>query len=329
MDRESTMKDLVAIAGAHVLDSAHGPNYALYNADCVLALPGIPSNSIGHIIFSPPFASLYTYSNSPHDMGNCKNMTEFGKTYEHVAAELLRVSMPGRLCAVHCMQLPTSKVRDGYIGLQDFRGELIRIMQSKGWVYHSEVCIWKDPVTQMQRTHALGLLHAQIKKDSSKSRQGMADYLVIFYKPGDNEEPITNTDESFPVKMWQRYASPVWALVGSPNHDGFYGLTQDINPSKTLQRESARENDDERHICPLQLEVIERSLKLWSNPGDVILSPFAGIGSELYKAVEMGRRGIGFELKRIYFECASANIAKAEPLASGKQTSLLALMGLA
>jgi hypothetical protein len=194
------------------------------------------------------------------------------------------------------MNLPTSKVRDGHIGIRDFRGEIIRAFEEVGFIYHSEVCIWKDPVTAMQRTKALGLLHKQIKKDSCMSRQGVPDYLVTMRKPGDNPERVTNTSESFPVQLWQQYASPVW---------------MDINPSDTLQYRSAREHNDERHICPLQLEVIRRAVKLWSNPGDVVWSPFAGIGSEGFVALEMGRKFLGSELKRSYYGQACRNLDRA------------------
>ena len=195
------------------------------------------------------------------------------------------------------MNIPTSKAKDGFIGLSDFRGDLIREFMEAGWIYHSEVCIWKDPVTQMQRTKALGLLHKQIKKDSCMNRQGLADYLVTMRKPGDNPERVEHTNETFPVGLWQRYASPVW---------------DDINPSDTLQFRSARSEKDERHICPLQLQVIRRALKLWSNPGDLVLSPFAGIGSEGYVALEEGRQFVGFELKREYYDQACRNLADAE-----------------
>jgi len=204
--------------------------------------------------------------------------------------------MPGRLVSIHCMNLPTSKVRDGYIGLRDFRGEIIKAFEDAGFIYHSEVCIWKDPVTAMQRTKALGLLHKQIKKDSCMSRQGVPDYLVTMRKPGDNPERVEHTNENFPVQLWQQYASPIW---------------MDINPSDTLQYRSAREHDDERHICPLQLEVIRRAVKLWSNPGDVVWSPFAGIGSEGFVALEMGRRFLGSELKASYYRQACKNLASA------------------
>lgn len=278
--------------GMNVLDCVTGKDYALYNGDSAEVLTQIPSESIHYSIFSPPFQSLYTYSNSERDLGNCETAEEFYEQFSYIGRELYRVIMPGRLMSVHCMNLPTSKERDGYIGIRDFRGELIRFFQEIGFIYHSEVCIYKDPVTAMQRTKALGLLHKQLKKDSCMSRQGIPDYLVTFRKPGDNPERVTHTNESFPVSLWQRYASPVW---------------MDINPSNTLQRESAREEQDERHICPLQLEVIERAIDLWTNPGDVVLTPFLGIGSEAYVALQKGRKAIGIELKESYFRQAVAN----------------------
>lgn len=269
--------------------------YAMYNGDCVEVIKQIPSDSIHYTIFSPPFASLYTYSASEADMGNCKDMSEFMDHFAFLVPELFRVTMPGRLLSFHCMNLPTSKERDGYIGIRDFRGGLIRQFLEAGWIYHSEVTIWKDPVTAMQRTKALGLLHKQIKKDSCMSRQGIPDYLVTMRKPGENPERVTHTNESFPVSMWQRYASPVW---------------MDINPSKTLQK--MREQQDERHICPLQLEVIERAIALWTNPHDVVFSPFAGIGSEGYVALRNDRRFVGIELKKAYFDQAIKNLSEAE-----------------
>lgn len=271
--------------------------WALYNGDCVEVVSALPSESVHYTIFSPPFASLYTYSDSPRDMGNVKDGDEFAQHFAFLIPELLRVTKPGRLLSFHCMNLPTSKARDGVIGLRDFRGDLIRMFIDAGWVYHSEVCIWKDPVTAMQRTKALGLLHKQLKKDSTMSRQGIPDYLVTMRKPGDNPERVTHTNDTFPVAKWQRYASPVW---------------MDVNPSRTLQYRSAREHNDERHICPLQLDVIERAVELWTNPGDVVLSPFAGIGSEGYSSVQMGRRFVGVELKPSYFKQAVANLKAAE-----------------
>lgn len=276
-----------------VLDQEIADQWALYQGDCVEVVRGMPDESIHFSIFSPPFASLYTYSNSDRDMGNCRTHGEFYDHFRFLVGDLLRVTKPGRLLSFHCMNLPTSKSRDGFIGISDFRGLLIAMFVEAGWIYHSEVVIWKDPVTAMQRTKALGLLHKQIKKDSCMSRQGIPDYLVTMRKPGENPERVTHTNETFPVEQWQRYASPVWF---------------DINPSKTLQRQSAREEKDERHIAPLQLEVIERAVDLWTNPGDVILSPFAGIGSEGFVSLQMGRRFVGVELKRSYYEQAVRNL---------------------
>jgi len=270
--------------------------WTMHLGDCVEVVGRLPSDSIGYSVFSPPFASLYTYSASDRDMGNCVDDAQFMEHFGFLVAELLRVTKPGRLLSFHCMNLPTSKVRDGVIGIRDFRGELIRMFVDLGWIYHSEVCIWKDPVTAMQRTKALGLLHKQLKKDSCMSRQGIADYLVTMRKPGENADPVSNTNDTFPVGEWQQYASPVW---------------MDINPSDTLQGASAREEQDERHICPLQLEVIRRALRLWSRPGDLVLSPFAGIGSEGFEAVKNGRSFVGVELKRSYFEQACANLRSA------------------
>ena len=276
----------------NVLDQVVKQKYAIYNGDSCEVIKGIPDNSIHYTIFSPPFASLYTYSNSDRDMGNCKGDKEFAEHFRFLIDELYRVTMPGRLLSFHCMQLPLSKERDGIIGLKDFRGELIRLFQEAGFVYHSEVTIWKNPVTAMQRTKALGLLHKQLKKDSCMSRQGIADFLVTMRKPGDNPEKVSHTNESFPVYVWQHYASPIW---------------MDIKESDTLQRKSAREEKDERHICPLQLEVIRRGIELWTNPGDIVLDPFTGIGSTEYVALKSGRRAIGCELKPSYYKQAVSN----------------------
>ena len=273
-----------------------GEKYALYNGDSAEVLKMLPGGAVHYIIYSPPFQSLYVYSNSDRDLGNCRTAEEFYQQFRFIGEELYRVLMPGRLMSFHCMNLPTSKERDGYIGIRDFRGELIKFFQDIGFIYHSEVVIWKDPVTAMQRTKALGLLHKQLKKDSCMSRQGIPDYLVTMRKPGENPERVTHTNESFPVSMWQRYASPVW---------------MDINPTDTLQYKSARENKDERHICPLQLQVIERGIELWTNPGDIVLTPFMGIGSEAYTAVKMGRKAVGVELKDSYYRQAVANVKNA------------------
>jgi DNA modification methylase len=277
-----------------VLDQAQGDGFVIYNADCVEALQGLPERSIDYSIFSPPFASLYTYSNSPRDMGNCRNDEEFFTHFAHLIREMRRVMKPGRNVSFHCMLMPTSKERDGYIGLKDFRGDLIRAFQAEGFIYASEVCIWKDPVTAMQRTKALGLLHKTVRGNAAMSRQGIPDYLVTMRAPGDADpNDRVKHGEDYPVDKWQKVASPVW---------------MDIDPSDTLQYRSAREHDDERHICPLQLEVIRRGVDLWTNPGDVVLSPFAGIGSEGYVSLQMGRRFVGVELKNSYFEQASRNL---------------------
>jgi DNA modification methylase len=283
-------------AATYNWEVAQGNGWEMYLADCVDLAEKIPTDSIHFSVYSPPFESLYTYSNSERDMGNSKDSAEFWEHYRFLIAQTYRVMMPGRLVSIHCMNLPTSKVRDGVIGIRDFRGEIIRSFEDAGFIYHSEVCIWKDPVTAMQRTKALGLLHKQIKKDSCMSRQGIPDYLVTMRKPGDNPERVTNTDTTFPVQLWQEYASPIWT---------------DINPSDTLQHRSAREHEDERHICPLQLEVIRRAIKLWSNEGDTVWSPFAGIGSEGVVAIEMGREFIGSELKRSYWGQAVKNLTTA------------------
>lgn len=285
-----------------VINQKIADRYAVYNADCVEVARQIPTDSIHYSISSIPFASLYTYSNSERDMGNCRTYDEFVDHFSFMVNEWHRITMPGRLVSIHCMNLPTSKQHHGYIGLQDFRGDIIRMFQKAGFVYHSEVCIWKDPVIAMQRTKALGLLHKQIKKNSAMSRQGIPDYLVTFRKLGENPEPVTHTNESFPVAVWQRYADPCWVTTNEVEPDGFYKLTMDINPSDTLQRESAREDKDERHICPLQLKVIERGINLWSNPGDVVYDPFGGIGSTGYVALKQGRRTIMSELKESYYK---------------------------
>ena len=299
---EQEIRGSVRTMGEYKENHASGSGWDFYLGDCVEVVGKIPSDSIGYSIFSPPFASLYTYSASDRDMGNCRDADAFYKHFRFLTRELFRVMMPGRNLSFHCMNLPHSKERDGFIGIRDFRGDLIRMFQDEGFIFHSEVCIWKDPVTAMQRTKAIGLLHKQIKKDSTISRQGIPDYLVTMRKPGVNPEPVTHTNESFPVQLWQRYASPVW---------------MDINPSDTLQKESAREEKDERHICPLQLQVIQRGLDLWSNPGDMVLSPFGGIGSEGYMALKLGRRFIGAELKESYWRQGCRNLKAAEATEGG------------
>lgn len=287
------------VVGQEVTD-----RYAIYHGDCVDVVRSLPERSVHYSIFSPPFSSLYTYSNSSRDMGNSRGDEEFFAHMDFLIPELLRVTQPGRLCSFHCMLLPTSKVMHGYIGLRDFRGDLIRAFEAHGWIFHSEVVIWKDPVTSMQRTKALGLLHKTVRTNASMSRQGIPDYLVTMRRPGPAEERVEHDAEGYPVSLWQRVASPVW---------------MDINPSDTLQHRSAREHDDEKHICPLQLDVIRRGVRLWTNPGDVVLSPFAGIGSEGFVALEEGRRFVGAELKESYYRQARANLERA---ATQKQGSL-------
>lgn len=290
------------------LNQEHGTDWTVYNGDCVEVVKGIPDESVHFSVFSPPFASLYVYSNSERDMGNSAGYDEFWDHFKYLSEELYRVVKSGRLVSIHCMNYPTTKQRDGNIGLRDFRGDVIRLFCGAGFIFHSEVCIWKDPVVQMQRTKAIGLLHKQVKKDSCMSRQAIPDYVVTFRKPGENTEPVAGEfdhfagepfrgDGNLSIDIWQRYASPVW---------------MDINPSNTLQFRSARDSKDERHICPLQLDVIERCLQLWSNPGDTVLSPFAGIGSEGYVAIKQDRKFIGIELKDSYFRSAASNLRTAE-----------------
>ncbi len=271
-------------------------NFTVYLGDCVKHSRNMPDNSIDYSVFSPPFADLFVYSNSDHDMGNCKGDAEFVAQLKFLITELYRVLKPGRNVSFHCMNLPTTKMRQGFIGLRDFRGDLIRAFQDAGFIYHSEVCIWKDPVVAMQRTKALGLLHKTIRENSTMSRMGLPDYVVTMRKPGDCVERVTHGDD-LPVMMWQKYASPIW---------------DDINQGRTLNKLPARDDNDEKHMCPLQLDVIERCIHLWTNKGDVIFSPFTGIGSEGYCAVKMGRKFIGTELKPQYWELACQNIADAE-----------------
>lgn len=288
-----------------VLGQNRGKDWVLYWGDSVEVLQGLPMNSVHYCITSIPFASLYTYSNSDRDMGNSRTYEEFAEQYQFLGKDWFRVMMPGRCVSIHCMNLPASKEKDGFIGIKDFRGDVIRWMQSLGFIYHSEVTIWKDPVTAMQRTKALGLLHKQIKKDSCMSRQGIPDYVVTFRKPGENPERVSHTNETYPVSKWQKVASPVWDEYASP-------VWWDINQSDTLNGKLAREDSDERHICPLQLPVIERCIELWSNPGDVVLDPFNGIGSTGYQALKMGRKYVGVELKESYYNLSVKNLQQAE-----------------
>lgn len=299
------------------IDQIVTDRYAAYHGDCVEVLKGLPDASIGYSIFSPPFASLYTYSNSPRDMGNVKNDAEFFAHFGFLIDELARVMMRGRVVAIHCMDYPVSKEREGYIGLRDFPGEIIRAFEARGFIFHTRVTVWKDPVTQMQRTKALGLLHKTVRENASMSRMGIPDYVIAMRAPGDVpvEERVKHTPEEYPVDEWQQIASPVWAVTTNE------GVRAAIDPQDTLQYQSAREHDDERHICPLQLEVIRRCLALWTNPGDTVLSPFMGIGSEGHVAIggatRSGRRlsaprkFIGAELKDSYYRQAVGNLRAA------------------
>lgn len=293
--------------------------HALYLGDCCEVLPDLPENSIGFSIFSPPFCDLYSYSDTPKDMGNAKGYEEFFEHFAFLVEQLARLMKPGRIVAVHCMDLPTFKRSGEEMGLRDFPGDIIKCFQQKGFVYHSRHCIWKDPLVAATRTKAIGLAHKQLIKDSSISRTGIPDYIVAFRKKGDNDIPICHpkglTDyhgaRSVPGNLeryldsedqgknkrshwiWQQYASPVWF---------------DIRQTRVLPYKKARENDDEKHICPLQLDTIERCMALWSTEGDTVLTPFMGVGSEVYVAVRNGRRGIGVELKRSYYRQAVRNV---------------------
>ena len=303
---QSIRQDRIEYQLDYEADAACGDNFTAMLGDSVAEIKKLQDNSVHFQIFSPPFSSLYIYSDSYRDMGNVKSDREFFMNFRYLIPELYRILKPGRLVAVHCKQLVNYKNRDGASGLRDFRGHIIRAFQRKGFVYHSEVCIWKDPVIEMQRTKSHGLLYKQLRKDSSYSRQGLPDYLVIFRKwDGEDEEPVTKTKESFPLEKWQKYASPVW---------------DDIQQTKVLNCQLARDNQDEKHICPLQLDVIERAVELWTNPGDVVFSPFMGIGSEGYQSLKMGRKFIGIELKRSYFERAVVNMRAVEN--SGKQQTI-------
>lgn len=281
-----------------------GNGWTLYRGDCVSVVSQMDPESIGLSVFSPPFSNLYIYSDYVEDMGNCADHEEFFEHFGFLIEQLYRVTKVGRLCAVHCNDQTRQKGIEGVCGIYDFPGDIVRAFEAKNWVFHSRVTIWKDPVIEMQRTKNIGLLHKQLKKDSCASRMGRADYMLVFRKWDDYPEanfpdPVTQTAENFPVEQWQQWASPVW---------------MDIRQTNVLQYQDAKAGDDERHICPLQLDVIERAIALWSNPGDVILSPFAGIGSEGYQAVKMGRRFIGVELKESYFTAAQRHLRDAEIL---------------
>lgn len=271
------------------VDSTFGESFAAYCGDSCQVLPQLASETIGFSIYSPPFQNIFVYSDSEADMGNCSTDEEFNAHYQFLVKDIFRLTKPGRLTAVHCSDLPSSKWKDGVIGLKDFPGDIVRAHQGEGWIFHSRVCIWRDPVVEMTRTKALGLLYKQLKKDSTRSRMGIADYVLVFRKPGDNAEPVEQMPENFPVSQWQKWASPVW---------------MDINQTNTLNVRMAKDGADEKHLCPLQLDLIERAVTMWSNPGDVVLSPFMGIGSEGVTSLKLKRKFIGVELKPSYFKHA-------------------------
>lgn len=302
----------------NVLNQQVEDNWSMYQGDSVEVIKGISDESIHYSVFSPPFAELYTYSNSDRDMGNSKDYNEFFNHFEYLVKELFRVTKSGRLLSFHCIDIPMMKEKHGVIGLMDFPGDLIRLFKKVGWIYHSRVVIWKDPLIEATRTKSLGLMHKQLCKDSSMSRQGGADYVITVRKPGVNSEVIKHDrgferyvgeDDAPDLKLrnketgknkyshliWQRYASPVWL---------------DIRQSNTLQRTSVREEKDEKHICPLQLQVIERCIELWTNSGDIVLDPFSGIGSTGYVSLQQGRKFVGVELKEVYYKQSCANLSK-------------------
>jgi len=290
-------KDREKVSAKTTLDKAEGDGWEVYHGDCVRLAKSLPDHSIDFSVFSPPFADLFTYSDDPQDMGNCADLAEFQGHFEILIAELARIMVPGREVAVHCVDLLSTKWKHGYIGFQDFSGEIIRAFWKHGFTLHSRITIWKSPVTEMQRTKAHGLLHKTLCKDSSSSRVGAPDYLLAFRAPGENPKPVKKDPSKYPVEWWQEVASPVWMTV---------------DQGRVLNRGGARDHQDERHICPLQLDVIERAIELWSNPGDLVYSPFTGIGSEGFGALNLGRRFIGSELKESYWRQACQNLANAK-----------------
>lgn len=298
-------------------------NYAIYNGDCIEVMKSMPDGKVDLALFSPPFADLYCYSDSPMDLGNCKNYDEFFVHFGFVVEQLARVIKPGRNCCVHCMDIPAMKERDGFIGIKDFSGDIIRLFQSHGFIFHSRHTIWKDPLIEATRTKAIGLMHKQLQKDSIRSRAGLPDYLLTFRNAGENQIPVVHPDgltsycgSDDPSKgfsgvkkshnIWRAYASPVW---------------MDVRQTKTLNARAAREADDEKHLCPLQMDTIERAIVLWSNPGEVVFTPFMGVGSEVYGAVLNGRKGIGAELKTAYYNQAVRNLAEVD---NAKEQDLIA-----
>ncbi len=314
-----------------VLDQCQTEQYQLYNADCLDVVADMPAASVDFSIFSPPFVDLFCYSSSERDFGNAPDYESFFVMFSELTKQLARVIKPGRLVACHCIDIPAMKERDGFIGLKDFPGDIIKSFQSAGFIYHSRTTIWKDPLIEATRTKALGLMHKQLCKDSNMSRAGLPDYLLAFRMPGDNDAAISHTDglseyfgsndpggtgEKRSHQIWRAYASPVW---------------MDVQQTKVLSFRDAREEKDEKHLCPLQIDTIARAVALWSNPGDIVFTPFMGVGSEVYQAVTMGRKGIGCELKPSYYRQAVKNCATAGekreqediPLFAGKEDGLV------
>lgn len=285
------------MAALMCLNEAHGEDWSIYHGDCVDVVRQLPDSSVGFSIYSPPFSNIFCYSDSANDMGNSASDAEFRQHYGYLIQEKLRVTKPGRLTAVHCSDLPSTKWKDGIIGCKDFSGDIHDLHLAAGWHFVRRITVWRDPVVEMTRTKALNLLHKQILKDSTKSWPGMADYVMLFRAPGDNAEPVGHSKSEFPVEQWQRWASPVW---------------MDIRQTNTLNVAMAREGADERHLCPLQLDLIERALVMWSNPGDVVLSPFMGVGSEGVQAIKHHRRFVGVELKKSYFDWAAKHLRDAQ-----------------
>jgi DNA modification methylase len=279
------------------LNEAHGEGYVAYHGDCCDVVPQLPKESIDFSIYSVPFGNLFVYGDSEADMGNCVDDAEFSTHYGFLTKELLRVTKPGRLCAVHCSDLPVSKWRTGHIATNRFSDLMGEIHEANGWHFVRRVTIWKDPVVEQTRTNAMNLLYKQLIKDSSKSWPGSPDYIMVFRAPGDNEVPVGHKPDNFPLEQWQKWASPVW---------------MDIRQTNTLNVQMAKDNKDTRHICPLQLDLIERCIIMWSNQGDVVLSPFMGVGSEGVISAKLRRKFIGVELKETYWKAACKNVDNAE-----------------
>jgi DNA modification methylase len=290
------------------MDQVITDQYAIYNGDSAEVLCGLPDASIDLSVFSPPFQSLYTYSPSERDLGNSSTPEAFWQHFGFISRELVRVTKPGRNVAVHVAQVPKIKAVHGVIGLFDFRGDTIRHFEQAGFTYYGEVCIDKDPQAQAIRTHSKALLFTQFRKDSTWSRPALADYILLFKAPGENAVPVS---PDITNDQWIEWARPIW-----------YGIKE----TETLNVVEARSEDDDRHIAPLQLGTIERCIRLWSNPGETILTPFGGIGSEIYQAVKLGRKGIGIELKPEYFRVMVKNMERAAasmelPLFAGLETA--------